>query len=168
MPSSSWKGYISFGLISVPIRLYAAARASHVAFHEIHRKCGTRVHQQLYCPYDKEVVSRDEIAMGYEVDKDKYILVDPAELKKLEPQSSTAMEIIQFVKLSEVDPVYFDTSYFSDSRRSGRARLCTPAPGDDRYELCGDRQGHHAPARAHRDHPPVSEWSHPSHDLLSQ
>src|ERR1700722_13127119 len=111
MPSSSWKGYISFGLISIPIRLYPAARASHIAFHEIHKKCGTRVHQQLYCPYDKEVVSRDEIAMGYEVDKDKYILVDPAELKRLEPASSTAMEIIQFVKLGEVDPIYFNTPF---------------------------------------------------------
>src|ERR1700722_10368875 len=111
MASSSWKGYISFGLISVPVRLFAAARASHVAFHEIHKKCGTRVHQQLYCPYDKEVVSRDEIAMGYEVDKDKYILVDPAELKRLEPASSTAMEIIQFVKLGEVDPIYFNTPF---------------------------------------------------------
>jgi DNA end-binding protein Ku len=68
---------------------------------------------------DKEVVSRDEIAMGYEVDKDKYILVDPAELKKLEPSSSTAMEIIQFVKLSEVDPIYFDTSYFSIPEEAG-------------------------------------------------
>jgi DNA end-binding protein Ku len=119
MPSSSWKGYISFGLISVPIRLYTAARASHVAFHEIHKKCGTRVHQQLYCPYDKEVVSRDDIAMGYEVEKEKYILVEPVELKKLEPRSSTAMEIIQFVKLSEVDPVYFDTSYFSIPEEAG-------------------------------------------------
>src|SRR3984885_12269265 len=80
MPSSSWKGYLSFGLISVPIRLYAAARASHVAFHEIHKKCGHRVHQQLYCPYDKEIVSRDEIAMGYEIEKDKYVLVGPDEL----------------------------------------------------------------------------------------
>jgi DNA end-binding protein Ku len=113
MPSSHWKGYISFGLISVPVRLYAAARASHIAFHEIHKKCGTRVHQQLYCPYDKEVVPRDEIAMGYEIEKDRYILVDTDELKKLQPRSSTAMEILQFVKLSEVDPVYFDTSYFS-------------------------------------------------------
>lgn len=119
MPSSSWKGYISFGLISVPIRLFAAARASHVAFHEIHKKCGTRVHQQLYCPYDKAVVSRDEIAMGYEVEKDKYILVDSAELKKLQPQSSTAMEIVQFVKLTEVDPVYFNTSYFSVPEEAG-------------------------------------------------
>jgi DNA end-binding protein Ku len=119
MPASSWKGYISFGLISVPIRLYAAARASHVAFHEIHKKCGTRVHQQLYCPYDKEVVSRDEIAMGYEIEKDKYVLVDADELKKLQPRSSTAMEILQFVKLSEVDPVYFNTSYFAVPEQAG-------------------------------------------------
>jgi DNA end-binding protein Ku len=120
MPSSVWKGYISFGLISVPVRLYSAARYSHVAFHEIHRKCGTRVHQQLYCPYDKEVVSRDEIALGYEVDKDKYVLVEPSELKNLQPRSSTAMEIIQFVKLSEVDPIYFETSYFSVPEEAGQ------------------------------------------------
>jgi len=120
MPSSSWKGYISFGLISVPIRLFTAARSSHVPFHEIHKKCGTRVHQQLYCPYDKEVVSRDEIAMGYEIDKDKYVLVDPSDLKKLQPHSSTAMEIVQFVKLSEVDPIYFETSYFSTPEEAGK------------------------------------------------
>src|ERR1700722_2547788 len=77
MPQSVWKGFISFGLISVPIRLYAVARYSHIAFHEIHRECGTRVRQQLYCPYDKRVVSRDEIVMGYEVAEDKYVLVDP-------------------------------------------------------------------------------------------
>ena len=119
MPSSAWKGYISFGLISVPIRLYTAARYSHIAFHEIHRECGTRVHQQLYCPHDKRVVSRDEIAMGYEVEKDKYVLVDPSELKKLQPRSSTAMEIVQFVKLSEVDPIYFETSYFAVPEQAG-------------------------------------------------
>src|SRR5579872_5435283 len=119
MPTSAWKGYISFGLISVPIRLYAAARYSHVAFQEIHRKCGNRVHQQLYCPYDKEVVSRDELALGYEIEKDKYVLVDPDELKKLQPASSTSMEILQFVKLSEVDPIYFETSYFSVPEEAG-------------------------------------------------
>jgi DNA end-binding protein Ku len=119
MPATVWKGYISFGLIAVPVKLYSAARYSHVAFHEIHRKCGTRVKQQLYCPYDKEVVPRDEIALGYEIDKDKYVLVDPAELKKLQPSSSTAMEILQFVKLTEVDPIYFETSYFSVPEEAG-------------------------------------------------
>lgn len=119
MPTSAWKGYISFGLISVPIRLFAAARYSHVAFHEIHRKCGNRVRQQMYCPYDEEVVSRDEIAMGYEIAKDKYVLVDPAELKELHPRSSTVMEILQFVKMSDVDPIYFETSYFSVADPAG-------------------------------------------------
>jgi DNA end-binding protein Ku len=119
MPTSTWKGFISFGLISVPIRLYAAARYSHVAFHEIHRKCGNRVRQQLYCPFDQEVVSREELALGYEVDKDKYVLVEPDELKALQPASSTAMEILQFVKLDEVDPIYFETSYFSVPEAAG-------------------------------------------------
>jgi DNA end-binding protein Ku len=119
MPSSAWKGYISFGLISVPVRMYPAARYSHVAFHEIHRECGSRVHQQLYCPHDQRVVPRDEIAMGYEIEKDKYVLVEPSELKKLQPRSSTAMEIVQFVKLSEVDPIYFETSYFAVPDEAG-------------------------------------------------
>src|ERR1700733_10078524 len=101
MPQTVWKGYISFGLISVPIRLYSAARYSHIGFHEIHRACGTRVRQQLYCPHDERVVSRDEIAMGYEVEKGKYVLVEPSELKKIQPRSSTAMEILQFVKLDD-------------------------------------------------------------------
>jgi DNA end-binding protein Ku len=120
MPQAAWKGYISFGLISVPIRLYPAARPSRVRFHEIHRECGTRVRQQLYCPRDERVVSREEIAMGYEVDKDKYVLVDPKELKKLAPPSSKAMEILQLVKLSEVDPIYYETSYFSVPEDEGK------------------------------------------------
>lgn len=120
MPTSTWKGNISFGLVSVPIRLFSAARSSHVAFHEIHESCGTRVRQQLYCPHDERVVSRDEIAMGYEVEKDKYILVEPDELKRLQPASSSSMEIVQFVKLDEVDPIYFETSYFAVPDEAGR------------------------------------------------
>lgn len=112
MARTVWKGYITFGLISIPIRLYSAARETHIRFHEIHRECGTRIHQQLYCPYDERVVSRNEIALGYETGKDKYVLVEPSELKKIQPKSSRAMEIIQFVKLAEVDPIYFEMSYF--------------------------------------------------------
>ena len=120
MASSTWKGSISFGLVSVPIRLFAAARSTHVAFHEIHKTCGTRVRQQLYCPHDERVVSRDEITMGYEVEKDKFIVVDPEELKKLQPASSTTMEIVQFVKLAEVDPIFFETSYFAVPEEASR------------------------------------------------
>jgi len=117
---SVWKGYISFGLISVPIRLFPAARYSHISFHEIHRACGTRVRQQLYCPHDERVVSRDEIAMGYEISKDEFVLVEPDELKKVQPPSSTVMEILQFVKLDEVDPIYFETSYSAVPDEAGQ------------------------------------------------
>jgi DNA end-binding protein Ku len=120
MAASVWKGSISFGLVSVPIKLFAAARYSHISFHEVHRECGHRVQQQLYCPYDKRVVSRDEIVMGYEVDQDKMVIVDREELKKLQPASSSIMEILQFVKLSDVDPVFFETSYFSVPDEAGR------------------------------------------------
>jgi DNA end-binding protein Ku len=120
MAASTWKGFITFGLISVPIRLFSAARYSHIRFHEVHRKCGNRVHQQLYCPYDEEVVPRDEIVMGYETDEGKMVIIDPQELKALAPQSSTEMEISQFVHLDEVDPIYFETSYFSVPEEAGR------------------------------------------------
>lgn len=120
MAASTWKGFITFGLISVPIRLFAAARYSHISFHEVHRKCGNRVRQQLFCPFDEEVVPRDEIVMGYEMEDGKMIVVDPSELKALAPASSTEMEILQFVKLAEVDPIYFETSYFSVPEEAGR------------------------------------------------
>jgi DNA end-binding protein Ku len=120
MAASTWKGFITFGLISVPIRLFAAARYSHIRFHEVHLKCGNRVHQQLYCPYDEEVVPREEIVMGYETDDGKMVIIEPQELKALAPQSSTQMEISQFVKIDEVDPIYFETSYFSVPEEAGR------------------------------------------------
>jgi DNA end-binding protein Ku len=120
MAASVWKGSISFGLVSVPIKLFSAARYSHVSFHEVHRECGHRVQHQLYCPYDKRVVSRDEIVMGYEVDEDKMVIVGREELKKLQPASSSSMEILQFVKLDDVDPIYFETSYFSVPEEAGR------------------------------------------------
>ena len=120
MAATVWKGYVSFGLISLPIRMFAAARATYTRLHEIHRECGTRIHHALYCPYDERMVTRAEVALGYEVEKDKYVLIEPAELKKLQPASSRVMEIMQFVKLSEVDPIYFETSYYTVPEAAGR------------------------------------------------
>jgi DNA end-binding protein Ku len=120
MAATLWKGHITFGLISIPIRLFTAARAEHTRFHEIHRECGTRIHHQLYCPYDERVVRRDEVALGYETDNDKYVRVEPAELKKIQPKSSRKMEILQFVKLANVDPIFFETSYLAVPEEGGK------------------------------------------------
>lgn len=120
MPAIIWKGFISFGLVSVPVRLFAAARYSRIEFHEIHRACGHRLREQLVCPYHHKVVSRDDIALGHPVDSDKMIAVEEKELRSLEPPSSTTMEVLQFTHLQEVDPIYFETSYFSVPDEAGR------------------------------------------------
>jgi DNA end-binding protein Ku len=120
MASTVWKGYISFGLVSVPVRLYAAAREEHVSFNQIHEVCGSRIKQQVFCPTCDRVVERSELAKGYQVDRDSYVLVSSEELKTLEADSSEAMEITQFVSLQEVDPIYYQSSYYSAPEDPGR------------------------------------------------
>ena len=120
MASSVWKGYISFGLISVPIRMYVAAREQHIGFNQIHKTCGSRIKQQLYCPVDERVVERDEIEKGYPVGDGTYVLISPNELKALEADSSETMAIQQFVSLDEVDPIYYETSYYTVAEEPGR------------------------------------------------
>ena len=135
MASTVWKGYVSFGLISVPIRLFVAAREEHVSFNQIHKECGTRVKQQLYCPTDQRVVERSELAKGYPVDKDTYVLVTEEELKSLEAESSESMEIQQFVKLEDVDPVYYQTSYYTVPEDPGRRAYALILQGMEQLKL---------------------------------
>jgi DNA end-binding protein Ku len=135
MASTVWKGYISFGLISVPIRLFVAAREEHVSFNQIHNVCGTRVKQQLYCPTCERVVERNEIAKGYAVDKDTYVQVTPEELKSLEAESSETMEIVQFVKLEDVDPLYYQTSYYTVPEDPGRRAYTLIMKGMEHLKL---------------------------------
>ena len=112
MPASVWTGYLSFGLISMPVRLFSGARGARISFHMLHRTDNTRVKQQLYCPNDGKVVGRDEVVKGYEFRKGEYVVVEPAELKKIEPKTAKTMEILEFVKQEEIDPVYFESSYY--------------------------------------------------------
>jgi DNA end-binding protein Ku len=135
MASTVWKGYVSFGLISVPIRLFVAAREQHVSFNQIHGFCGTRVKQQLFCPHCERVVERSEIAKGYPVDRDTYVQVTEEELKSLEAESSESMDIIQFVKLDEVDPVYYQTSYYTVAEDPGRRAYALILQGMEKLKL---------------------------------
>ena len=120
MASTIWKGYITFGLISVPVRLFAAARSERVSFNQIHEKCNSRIRQQVVCPVCDRTVERSELVKGYEVEKDNYVIIEDEEIKKVAPQSSETMEILEFVKLSDVDPLYFDTSYYAVPEAPGR------------------------------------------------
>ena len=120
MPASVWKGFISFGLVSVPVRLYAAARSSRIALHQLHSTCHTRLRQPLFCPTDDRIVDRSEVVKGYEYEPGKYVLIEPADLKKIQPQSARSMEILSFAESSEIDPLVFDASYFVVPEEEGR------------------------------------------------
>jgi DNA end-binding protein Ku len=112
MASTVWKGHITFGLISIPVRMYAAARGERISFNQIHKECHSRLKQPLFCPVCNRNVERSEIVKGYEYEKDQYVLFTEEELDKIEPPSAHVMEILEFVKLNEMDPLYFDSSYY--------------------------------------------------------
>jgi DNA end-binding protein Ku len=112
MPATVWKGYISFGLVSFPVRLFAAARPKPVRFHMLHGKDLSRVREVWYCADENKPIERSEIVKGYEASKDEYVVVEDEELKKIAPPTATTMEIVQFVSGGEVDPIYFESSYY--------------------------------------------------------
>jgi len=104
----------------MPVRLFSGARSSSISFHMLHRDDLSRVKQQLYCPVDNRVIGRDEIVKGYEYRKDEYVIIEPEEIKKIEPKTAKTMEILEFVKSSEVDPIYFESSYYMMPEEAGR------------------------------------------------
>jgi DNA end-binding protein Ku len=135
MASSVWSGYLTFGLISMPVRLFSGARSSGISFNMLHRDDLQRVKQQYYCPADNRVVERSEIVKGYEYRKDEYVVIEPDEIKKIEPQTAKTMEIMEFVKESEVDPAYFESSYYMVPEEAGRRpyALLTKALEESEY-----------------------------------
>jgi DNA end-binding protein Ku len=120
MATTVWKGHLTFGLISIPIGLYSAARGERIHFNQLHKECHSRVRQPLFCPTCDRMIERSEIVKGYEYEKDQYVLVEGEELQKIAPPSARTMEIQEFVPLSSVDPLYFDTSYMAVPEEAGR------------------------------------------------
>ncbi len=112
MPATVWKGFISFGLVSFPVRLFSAARAETVHFHMLHKKDESRVKEVWYCIAEDKPIDRSDIEKGYEVSKGEYVVVDDEELKKIAPPTATNMDILQFVGSDAVDPIYFESSYY--------------------------------------------------------
>jgi len=135
MAASVWSGYLTFGLISMPVRLFSGARSSGISFNMLHLPDKQRVNQQYYCPADNQVVDRSDIVKGYEFRKGEYIVIEPEEIKKIEPKTAKTMEILEFVKASEVDPVYFESSYYMLPEEAGRRpyALLTKALEESEY-----------------------------------
>jgi DNA end-binding protein Ku len=107
-----WNGSISFGLVNIPIGLALATQRSDVAFRTLHRECGTPIKQKRWCPVHERDVEPDELVKGWEVSKGEFVLVEEADLESVALQRSQAIEILRFVQLADVDPVYFDRTYY--------------------------------------------------------
>jgi DNA end-binding protein Ku len=135
MAASVWSGYLTFGLISMPVRLFSGARSSGISFNMLHRDDLQRLKQQYVCPADNRVVERNEIVKGYEFRKGEYVVIEPEEIKKIEPQTAKTMEILEFVKASVVDPVFFESSYYMLPEEAGRRpyALLTKALEESEY-----------------------------------
>jgi DNA end-binding protein Ku len=135
MAASVWSGYLTFGLISMPVKLFSGARSSGISFNMLHREDLSRLKQQYVCLADGKVVERSDTVKGYEFRKDEYVVIEPEEIKKIEPKTAKTMEILEFVKTSEVDPVFFESSYYMVPDEAGRRpyALLTKAMEESEY-----------------------------------
>jgi DNA end-binding protein Ku len=126
-----WKGAINFGLVNIPIQLQTAVSEKTVNFHMLSKDGTCRLRRKLYCPDTGKEVDFGDTARGIEVAKDEYVLVDEKELDKIRPEKGRSIAIEQFVKLDEIDPIYFDRAYF-----------ITPMPGSEKaYRLLQEAMG---------------------------
>jgi len=108
-------GNISFGLVSIPVKLFSATRSRAVSFNLLHAKDLSRIQQKIYCPVDDALIERNELVRGFEIEKDRYVTFTDEELKKLEARNEHAIEITEFLPLERVDPLYFEESYYLGS-----------------------------------------------------
>src|SRR5438128_132311 len=112
MPRAIWTGAISFGLVTVPVRLYSAIDRKTVRFHQLSGKTGVRVAQKRVDPQNNEEVPYENIVKGYELAPDRYVVIEPGELDALQPEKTRTLEIEDFVELSQIDPIFYDHSYY--------------------------------------------------------
>ena len=112
MPRSIWTGAISFGLVTVPVKLYSAVNRKTVRFHQLSGKSGVRIAQKRVDPQSGEEVPYEDIVKGYELAPDRYVVIEPAELDTLQPKKTKTIEIEDFVELSQIDPIFYDHPYY--------------------------------------------------------
>jgi DNA end-binding protein Ku len=112
MPRSIWSGAISFGLVNVPVKVYSAVSPKTVRFHQLDSKTGSRISQKRVNPQTGEEVPYDDLVKGFELTRDRYVVIKPEELDAIQPEKSRTIDIEDFVDLSEIDPVYYSHPYW--------------------------------------------------------
>jgi len=119
MPRSIWNGVISFGMVSIPVKLYTATQSKDVSFHLLHKECGTRLQQQRWCPEHERAVEWGEVVRGYEYARDEHVIMSDEDFDKLPLPSKQTVELSAFVKAEEIDPVFYEKSYYLEPDAKG-------------------------------------------------
>ncbi len=119
MASTIWKGHITFGLISLPVKMMAAARPETISFNQLHKHDNSRVKQVLFCIAEDKPVQRSELVKGFEYEKDHYVVIDDEDIKRIQPKTAKVMEIVEFVKEEELDSVYLEASFYLHPDEAG-------------------------------------------------
>jgi len=112
MPRAIWSGAINFGLVSVPVKMYTAVKPKDIAFHQVDEKTGARIRYKRVSEKSGREVPYEQIAKGFEVSDDEYVVIEPKELEKLTPEKTHTIDIEDFVELEQIDPIYYQTTYF--------------------------------------------------------
>jgi DNA end-binding protein Ku len=112
MARAIWSGALTFGLVNVPVKLFTAVAQKEVRFHLLHGKDGGRIRMKRFCSVEDQEVPYEEIVKGFEVSKDRYVPLEPEELAALDPKATRTIEIRDFVDLVEIDPIYYEATYF--------------------------------------------------------
>ena len=112
MAASVWKGHLTFGLVTIPVRLFSAARSETISFNLLHKEDHSRIKQVTFCQLEDKPIARSETVKGYEYEKDHYVIIEDEDIKKVAPKTAKVMEILEFVKADQVDPIYLEASYY--------------------------------------------------------
>lgn len=119
MPRSIWNGVISFGMVSIPVKLYTATESKDVSFNLLHKECRSRLKQLRWCPVDEREVPWDEVVRGYEYAKGQYVVLDEDDLENLPLASAHSIDLSAFVRLEEIDAIYYERSYYLEPDEVG-------------------------------------------------
>jgi DNA end-binding protein Ku len=119
MPRPIWKGAITFGMISIPVKLYGATESKDLAFNTLHAECKSRLRQKRWCPVHDREVAADEVVRAYEYTKDQYVEITDEDLEQLPIPSKHTIELSAFVKQAEIDPVYYERTYYLEPEQVG-------------------------------------------------
>jgi DNA end-binding protein Ku len=115
-----WTGVITFGMVSIPVKLYSATENKDISFNQLHKDCKGRIKQQMFCPACDRKIEYDEIEKGYEYGKDQYVVITKEDLEKLPVPNKNVVEVTSFIKQEEIDPIYYDKNYYIEPDQAAK------------------------------------------------